>query len=66
MRRTGPSCRVHAHNWEKTLAIYPIRVPVKPYGGADPKRRSKQSDLHRMAGELADFVNATVRASDGD
>jgi hypothetical protein len=51
---------------EKTLAIYPIQVPVKPYRGADPKRRRKQSDLHRMANELTEFVNATVRASERD
>jgi hypothetical protein len=48
------------------LAIYPIQVPVKPYRGADPKRRDKQAELHRMARELSDFVNATVRACDED
>lgn len=48
------------------MAIYPIQVPVKPYRGAEPKRRRKQSNLHRMASELSEFVNATVRASDDD
>lgn len=48
------------------MAIYPVHVPVPQYRGSDPKRRRKQSDLHRMASEIAEFVNATVRASEGD